>query len=106
MEEYTVSSGNIFEDLGFANAKEKLAKAKLAVIINQLIEDKGLTQKEAAQILALSQEQVSSLQNGRLRGFSMERLFSFLQALDQHIEITITDRSKVRTPFSINVAYV
>ncbi len=106
MEKYTVSSGNIFEDLGFANAKEKLAKAKLAAIINKLIEDKGLTQKEAAQILVLSQEQVSFLQNGRLRGFSMERLFSFLQALDQHIEITITDKSKVRTPFSINVAYV
>jgi len=106
MEEYTISSGNIFNDLGFVNAKEKLAKAKLAAIINKLIEDKGLTQKEAAQILALSQEQVSSLQNGRLRGFSMERLFSFLEALDQHIEITITDRSKVRTPFSINVAYV
>ena len=106
MEEYTISSGNVFNDLGFANAKEKLAKAKLAAIINKLIEDKGLTRKEAAQILALSQEQITCLQNGRLRGFSMERLFSFLQALDQHIEITITDRSKVKRPLSINVAYV
>ena len=106
MEEYTISSGNVFNDLGFANAKEKLAKAKLAAIINKLIEDKGLSPKEAAQIFALSQEQVSGLQNGRLRGFSMERLFSFFEALDQHFEITITDSSKVRTPFSIKVAYV
>ncbi len=33
MTEYTISSGNIFEDLGFANAEEKLAKVKLASVI-------------------------------------------------------------------------
>ena len=27
MTEYTISSGNIFEDLGFANAEEKLARS-------------------------------------------------------------------------------
>ena len=29
MKDYTVSSGNIFADLGFSNASEKLAKVKL-----------------------------------------------------------------------------
>ncbi|UCH98662.1 MAG: XRE family transcriptional regulator, partial [Candidatus Aminicenantes bacterium] len=43
MEDYIVSSGNIFEDMGFADAEERLAKAKLAAIINKIIEEKGLT---------------------------------------------------------------
>lgn len=44
MVEYTVSSGNIFKDLGFENPDEELAKVKLASKINRLIADKGMTQ--------------------------------------------------------------
>lgn len=78
---YTVSSGNIFRDLGFADAEEKMAKAKLASIINKIIQDRGLTQKKAGKMLGIKQPKVSALKNGRLKGFSMERLFSFLEAL-------------------------
>ncbi len=42
MTEYTISSGNIFEDLGFANAEEKLAKVKLASVIYDLITEQEL----------------------------------------------------------------
>ena len=40
MEDYIVSSGNIFKDIGFADAEEKFAKAKLAAIINKIIKEK------------------------------------------------------------------
>ena len=106
MEDYVLSSGNIFEDMGFANAEERLAKAKLAAIINKIIEERGLNQKQAAKILGINQPKVSALKNGRLKGFSIERLFSFLETLDQHIEITISHKSKVKTGQGINVAYV
>ena len=106
MEDYTVSSGNVFEDMDLPNPEERLAKAKLAAIINRIIEEKGLTQKEAAKILGINQPKISALKNGRLKGYSLERLFHFLEALDQHIEITITHRSKARVEQGINVAYV
>lgn len=106
MEDYIVSSGNIFEDMGFSDAEERLAKAKLAAIINKIIEERGLTQQEAAKILAINQLKVSALKNGRLKGFSIERLFSFLEALDQYIEITITDKSKAKAEHRITIAYV
>ena len=106
MEDYVLSSGNIFEDMGLANADERLAKAKIAVIINKILEERGLTQKEAGKILGINQPKVSALKNGRLKGFSIERLFSYLEALDQHIEITITDKSKVKTKQGIHVAYL
>ncbi len=106
MEDYTISSGNVFEDLGFADAEERLAKAKLAAIINKIIEERGLSQKEAAKILGLNQPKVSALKSGNLKGFSIERLFLLLEALDQHIEITITHKSKAKAEPRINVAYV
>mgnify|MGYP005608541929 FL=1 len=106
MEDYTVSSGNIFKDMGLPDAEERLAKVKIAVIINKIIAERGLTQKEAAKILGINQPKVSALKNGRLKGFSIERLFSYLEALDQHIEITITDKSKIKTEQGIHVAYV
>lgn len=37
MSDYTVTSGNLFADLGFSNAEEKLAKVKLASLIYDLI---------------------------------------------------------------------
>ena len=44
----SLSSGNVFKDLGLPNPNERLAKAKLAYEINRLIADQGLTQKEAS----------------------------------------------------------
>ncbi len=106
MEDYIVGSGNVFEDLGFANAQEKLAKVKLATVINKIIDDRGLTQKEAGESLGIDQPRVFDLKDGRLKGFSIEHLFSFLEALDYHIEITIRHKSEVKPEQSINVAYI
>jgi predicted XRE-type DNA-binding protein len=106
MEDYIESSGNIFEDMGFADAEERLAKAKLAAIINKIIQERGLNQKETARILGINQSKVTALKNGRLKEFSIEQLFYFLEALDQHIEITITHKAKAKTGQGINVAYV
>jgi hypothetical protein len=43
MLDYTISSGNIFQDLGFANAEEKLAKVKLASVIADILEQRQIT---------------------------------------------------------------
>ena len=105
-EDYIIGSGNVFKDLGFENPEEELAKVKLASVINSLIEKRALTQKEAGEILGVNQPKISALKNGRLKGFSIERLFSYLEKLDQHIEITITDKSKARAKPGITIAYI
>ena len=66
---------------------EELAKSRLASMIYDIIEKRRLTQVEAARILGIDQPKVSSLKNGRLGGFSYERLFSFLRKLDRDTEI-------------------
>jgi predicted XRE-type DNA-binding protein len=92
---YTESSGNVFADLGLPDADELLAKADLAIQISRIIEERELTQAEAAELLGVDQPKVSALVRGRLEGFSIERLTRFLNALGQDVEIVV--RPKPRT---------
>jgi predicted XRE-type DNA-binding protein len=87
--EYEVSSGNVFADLGFAEPEEELARAALAHRIATIIEDRGLTQVEAAAIMGVNQPKVSELVHGHLEGFSLERLARYLIALGQDVEIVV-----------------
>lgn len=90
--EHTVGSGNVYEDLGFPDSAERLAKSKLAMRIESVIEKRKLKQIEAAKILEISQPKISALMNGQLSGFSMERLIHFLNLLNQDVEITIKSK--------------
>ncbi|NVM20466.1 MAG: XRE family transcriptional regulator [Desulfobacterales bacterium] len=104
--EYLEGSGNVFEDLGFDNPEEELAKAKLASTIYDIIQDRKLTEKEAGVILGISQSKVSALKDGKLAGFSIERLFSFLRALDQDIDIVIHPKSENKSSgINVTTAY-
>jgi predicted XRE-type DNA-binding protein len=82
-------SGNVFADLGFSNPNLALAKAELVQRIRELIEEHKLTQVKAAKLLGLDQPKVSALVRGRVEGFSIDRLFRFLTALGQRVEITV-----------------
>ncbi|MGH8614395.1 MAG: XRE family transcriptional regulator, partial [Gammaproteobacteria bacterium] len=46
-------SGNVFEDLGFADAGERRLKVQLATRVNELIEDRGMTQVKAAKLFVI-----------------------------------------------------
>lgn len=90
------SSGNVFADLGYPNPQEALAKARLAQRIAELLEAQNLTQAQAAVLLGIDQPKVSKLIRGQLKEFSTDRLFRFLNALDQDIEIVIKQKSATR----------
>jgi predicted XRE-type DNA-binding protein len=92
--DFTISSGNVFADLGFPDAEERMAKTNLAIQINVLIKRKKLTQKQAAELLNIDQPKISALSTGKLSGFSLERLFRFLTILGQDITINITPKSR------------
>lgn len=91
MTNYTVSSGNVFKDLGLPAPDERLAKAKLAYKINHFIADQGMTQKAAADFLGISRAKMTDLRNGRLQNFTLKRLFSLMEKLGHHIEHSAQD---------------
>lgn len=87
---------NIFADLGRPNADELLAKAELARTIRHLIATRGLTQAAAARVLGITQPDVSNLHRGRLAGFSMERLYRFLNSLGLDVQIVVQPKPRSR----------
>ena len=87
------SSGNIFADIGFDNANEMLARSELVRLINKIIEQRGLTQVEAAEVLGINQPKVSALKRGRITEFSIDRLMRFLVALGQEVDISVRSAS-------------
>jgi predicted XRE-type DNA-binding protein len=83
------SSGNVFADLGLPDAPELLAKADLAIEIGRMLDERGLSQAEAAKLLRTSQPRISDLRRGRLEGFTLDRLVRFLNSLDQDVEVRV-----------------
>lgn len=88
-----MGSENVFLDLGFdkVEAEELLIKAKLMAKIVSVIKARKLKQVETAEILGIDQPKVSALVNGRLEGFSIERLIRFLNALDTKVDLVFSD---------------
>jgi predicted XRE-type DNA-binding protein len=71
-----------------------LVKSEIAARIASIIDKRGLTQAKAAEILEIDQPSVSDLVRGRLRGFSSDRLFRFLNSLGHDVKIVIAARPR------------
>lgn len=93
-EKIEVGSGNVFADLGFEDAEERLLRAQLATEITQLIKKKGWTQAQTAQRTGLDQPKVSRLLRGQLSGFSADRLFAILNRLGHSVEVRISPKER------------
>lgn len=81
--------GNVFADLGHPEAETHLLKAALVSQIDAIIRERRLTQAHAAELLGLSQPDVSRLLRGSFRDYSVERLLRLLLALGRDVEIVI-----------------
>jgi len=101
--EITRGSGNVFADLGFADAEERQTKLRLAYALNTIMDAQRLTQAAAAARLGLNQPKVSALRNYKLEGFSVERLMMLLNALDRDVEIVIRKKPRSRAAARISV---
>lgn len=101
---YTKSSGNVFKDLGLPNAEELLAKAELANAIASIIEDRNLTQQEAASITGTSQAKISDVARGRLDQFTIDRLIKMLMAFDRDVRIELAPKPRSRQYAVMTVA--
>ena len=73
---------------------EGSAKLTLASRLNVLLDERGLTQSAAAQLMGMPQPKVSAIRNYKLRGISLERLMQALLAFDQQVEIVVTPSLK------------
>ncbi len=92
---------------GLPNGEERFAKAQLAHQINRLIEERGLKQREAAELFGITQPDVSNLATGRLSGFTFDRLYRCLFALDTDVEIRLKKHAPTDAmPACVHVSYL
>jgi predicted XRE-type DNA-binding protein len=88
----TPGSGNVYADLGYDNPEEMLLKAHLVTLLSKAIKAKGLDRYQAAELLGIDQPKVSALVRGQFRGYSLERLFKFLNAVDLDVEVNVKSK--------------
>lgn len=89
-------SGNVFSDLGLEDAPELKLKAAIAGQINAILAEQRLSQAQSASLLGLPQPKISALKNGKLHGFSLEKLLSLMLRLGHDVEIVLAKSNEKR----------
>lgn len=84
-------TGNVFADLGYADADTHLLKAGLVSRIHNVVIDQKLTQSAAAALMGISQPDVSRLLRGQFRDVSVERLMRMLTRLGCEVDIVVRE---------------
>ena len=101
----TMSSGNVFADIGLPDAEERLANAQLAHKIADIIQKRHISQAEAARILGTEQPKISAIMNGKLSGFSLERMIYFLNVLGSDVQIIVKPKPPRRKSAALEVVF-
>lgn len=89
--DYEVSSGNVFEDLGFDRATaDKLAyKAGLVGVLHRVQQERSLSQMAFSRLTGIPQPRLSKLFNGKIAEMSTDRLLDAITRLGGHVAIRV-----------------
>ncbi len=90
-DEVTVSSGNIFADLGVPDADDMLVKSDLALEIQRAIRDRDWTHTQAAQVMGIDQAHVSRISRGKIEDYSIDKLLHLLTLLQRNVVIGVRE---------------
>jgi predicted XRE-type DNA-binding protein len=82
-------SGNVFADLGLADAEKLKIKTGLVIEIRKAMRSLGLTQQDAAKRMGISQPKVSDIMRGDFTNLSERKLMDCLTRLGYDIEIKV-----------------
>ena len=82
-------SGNVFADLGLADAEKLKIKTGLVIEIRKAMRTRDLTQQEAAKRMGITQPKVSDMVRGDFTNLSERKLMDCLIRLGYDIEISV-----------------
>jgi len=87
-------SGNVYADLGDADADVKLIKAELAAEIIAILDERHLTLRVGEEITGIASADLSRIRNADLGRFTIDRLVRVLNALNRHVSVAINPMLK------------
>jgi predicted XRE-type DNA-binding protein len=96
-------TGNVFADLGFPDAETHLLKAELMSRVQDILEERQLTQTEAAKITGVSQPDLSRMLKGRFRDVSVERIMRMLTKLGCEVDIIVKRANRRFAPIRLEI---
>jgi len=99
-----LGSGNYLKDRGYADPAEMRVKFLLSNEIALAIEDKALSQKDAADLTGLKQPDISRIANGNVGDYSVWRLMRTLSLLGKDIVIDIRQSSQEQGDINTKIA--
>jgi predicted XRE-type DNA-binding protein len=105
MVEIEESCGNVYKDLGIANASEMQVKSQLAAKIGEIIKARHLTQVQASEILGLSQPKLSEMLRGKFRGISEAKMMECLLLLGRDVQIVVKSAPRSRKEGRLEVIF-
>lgn len=89
--EFEASSGNVFADLGLADADDLAYKSGLVGSIMRYQQEFGLSQSALAKLVGIPQPRLSNLFRGNLGGITSEKLIKACTRLGRHVRIVIEE---------------
>ena len=105
-ENIEVGTGNVFADLGYADADTHLFKAQLVTRMKDVIGERSLTQTAAAKAAGVSQPDISRLLSGHFRDVSVERIMRMLTRLGCEVDVIVRPQGSVAKVAAIRFAEV
>jgi predicted XRE-type DNA-binding protein len=86
---FTTGSGDVFVDLDFSEEESAGLNLKSVLFdtLQAALRSKSETQMELASKLKLPQPKISDIKNGKMSGFSIERIVNCLLRLDYEISV-------------------
>lgn len=90
-EKITVSTGNVFDDLGFPKEEAENLRIRSILMgsIRSIIEREGMTQAQAAKLFGVTQPRISDLVRGKIELFSIDGLVNMLASAGRHVAVTV-----------------
>jgi predicted XRE-type DNA-binding protein len=82
-------SGNVFRDLGHADADREQLRALLAARIIGVLDDRKLTVRAAHDATGIAAADFSRIRTAKLGRFTIDRLMTILSSLGQEVEVTV-----------------
>ena len=95
-----LAPGRIFGD---PQADILQLKSILAAQIIGILDDRNLSVRKAQQLTGVAASEFSRVRNAKLTRFTVDRLMTILNKLDQEVEVTVTTRPRTHTPHRVSV---
>lgn len=89
-------SGNVFRDFGYPDADVQQAKALLAGQVIKVLDDEGLSTRQAEARTGIAHSEFVRIRRVNLARFTIDRLVTILGLLGQEVQVSVSVHPRVR----------